>query len=148
MVIRAFEAADLASVMRVWKDSCGPSHAFLPRQFLRMTGRSLREGFRAENTFVFDETGVRGFVCVANCHVNALFVDPPHQGRGIGAKLLTHAKGLTRELRLTVFTENTRGILFYHREDFFVVRRWFYQAARNEMLVMKWTPDWREERKR
>jgi ribosomal protein S18 acetylase RimI-like enzyme len=48
-------------------------------------------------------------------------------------------KAISESLNLSVFTENTGGILFYHREGFFIVKRRYYLAAGNEVLLMNWT---------
>lgn len=137
--VRPFAPTDTETAIRVWKAACAKSHAFLPRPFMRETERFLRSRLGETNAFVFDDGAVRGFACVANGVIDALFVDPSHQRQGIGKRLLRHAKGIAETLTLGVFTENTEGILFYHREGFLVVKRWFYPAAGSEMLVMRWT---------
>jgi len=138
-VIRPFAPADLEPAIALWKRACGLTHAFLPQEFMDTVEKQLRAGGMNEaSTVVFDDGGVRGFLTMTGNAINDFFVDPDHQGRGIGTKLLDHAKAGSPELHLSVFTRNTRAILFYDARGFLVVKRRHYPAARNEILLMKW----------
>ena len=60
-----------------------------------------------------------GFAAVAGPRLDQLFVEPGHQGQGIGTHLLTEA--LRREpavATLNVFEQNTRARRFYERQVF------------------------------
>ncbi|MNY66197.1 putative N-acetyltransferase YjaB [compost metagenome] len=52
----------------------------------------------------------------------ALFVDPGHQGKGLGKQLLEHAKKLRDELTLAVYKENTPSFAFYQSQGFEVIK--------------------------
>ena len=52
-----------------------------------------------------------------------LYVDPPHQGRGVGLILLDQAKALRPDgFHLWVFQKNTGAIRFYERHGFHLVK--------------------------
>lgn len=72
----------------------------------------------AENwVYVRDDT-VLGFFSLQQNVLAALFVDPDHQGEGIGSALLEHAKSLESRLELSVYSMNSRAVAFYERHGF------------------------------
>lgn len=71
-----------------------------------------------ENTLVYDEVAVKGFVRVNNGEVEKLFVEPVLQGRAIGAKLLEYAVAERNASSLWALEKNTRAIAFYQRHGF------------------------------
>ncbi|MEV3938082.1 GNAT family N-acetyltransferase [Glycomyces sp. NPDC049804] len=62
-----------------------------------------------------------GFAALQGDSLDHLYLDPAHQGRGIGEALLAKAKRRRRELRLHVFEQNTGARAFYARHGFTVV---------------------------
>ena len=62
-----------------------------------------------------------GFIELVGGHVSNLFVDPAHQGQGIGAALMRRAEEMAPgELTLSVFTVNTGARRLYERLGFAV----------------------------
>ena len=66
---------------------------------------------------------VAGFIAFAPGWVNHLYVAPPFQRRGAGAKLLDLAKRRNDSLQLWAFEANDPAIRFYERHGFRVVAR-------------------------
>jgi GNAT superfamily N-acetyltransferase len=67
---------------------------------------------------------VAGFADPAGGWLNALYVDPPAQGTGIGSALFTHSMALQPSgFDLWVFQRNTRALDFYARYGCVEVRR-------------------------
>jgi GNAT superfamily N-acetyltransferase len=62
-----------------------------------------------------------GFAALQGDWLDHLYLDPAHQGQGIGEALLAKAKRRRRELRLHVFEQNTGARAFYARHGFTVV---------------------------
>ena len=85
---------------------------------------------RHEDVWLAEEDGVLlGFLAIRHSVNNdwetleKLYVDPPEQGRGVGAVLLDRAKALRPEgLQLWVFQKNTGAIRFYERHGFRLVK--------------------------
>ena len=87
---------------------------------------------------------VVGFVCVDGEQVDHLYVAPDHQGRGVGAELLSVAKGLgTQRLRLWAFQRNEPARAFYAHHGFGEVE--LTDGAGNEEhepdVCLEWTRD-------
>jgi GNAT superfamily N-acetyltransferase len=83
-----------------------------------------------EDVWVAEEDGrLLGFLAIRRSRTNGwetlerLYVDPPEQGRGVGAVLLDQAKALRPEgLYLWVFQKNTGARRFYERHGFRLVK--------------------------
>lgn len=138
VAIRPFEPHDLALTMDVWSRACEASHPFLDRGFLQQARRVLRDGLASGNTLVYDDDGIKGFIRISASSLDAIFVDPAHQRRGIGTQLLEQSRQDADELTLAVFVENQGAILFYHRHGFYVLQRRLYPPAGRDVLVMRW----------
>jgi ribosomal protein S18 acetylase RimI-like enzyme len=73
---------------------------------------------------VGEEPGFVGFSAVREGWLDHLYVNPAHQGVGIGSALLGHAMRESPEgLTLWVFAANHRAITLYARAGFVEVRR-------------------------
>jgi GNAT superfamily N-acetyltransferase len=77
-----------------------------------------------DEIWVDEEDGtVTGFAGLKGDVLTHLYVDPEHQGRGIGAALLDHAKmQRPARLELWVFQKNDGARRFYERHGFRIVR--------------------------
>ena len=71
-----------------------------------------------ENTYVFDDGCVKGFIRVTEGVVQKLFVEPALQGRGIGDTLLTYAVREKGAYTLWALEKNIRAIAFYEKHGF------------------------------
>ena len=138
-MIRALEPLDVDQALQVFRASCGPSHPFLPPAFMEKTERAMRQRMLHEfETHVLDDDGIRGFLCRKGPYVDALFVDPPFQGRGFGKQLLDHLKERTAAAHLSVFSQNTRAIKFYQREEFRAMKLDQHRETGESTVLLKW----------
>lgn len=71
-----------------------------------------------ENTLVYDDGVVKGFVRVKDGEVEKLFVEPVLQGKAIGAELLEYAIQIKQANFLWALEKNARAIAFYQRNGF------------------------------
>ena len=92
--------------------------AFLPRlHTLAEYEEFLARHIRQDDTWVWDEDGaVLGFMILRGEELFLLYLEPAHTGRGIGSRLLDHAKrerpgGFT----LWTFQQNDGARRFYER---------------------------------
>ena len=94
--------------------------------------------------WVAEADGVVGFALITPTWLHGLYVDPAHQGQGIGSALLELVKSLRSDgFGLWVFESNTPARAFYARHGLVEVER--TDGADNEErapdIRMVWPPD-------
>lgn len=117
---------DVAAVARVHRSACQIAYKFMNWSYSEDETRDWLAGkFREWDWgFVAEDRTVVGFVVTTGTRLDLLFVDPDHQGFGIGTSLLSAALGKTPPVAtLTVFEENAPARRFYERQGFQQVRR-------------------------
>lgn len=88
-----------------------------------------------ENTFVYDDGVVKGFIQLDGSKVAKLFVEPVLQGNGIGAKLLEYAVVEKQANHLWALEKNVKAIKFYERHGFHVTNEKELEEDTTEYLV-------------
>lgn len=88
-----------------------------------------------ENTYVYDDGVVKGFIQMDGTKVSKLFVEPILQGRGIGAKLLEYAVAEKKADYLWALEKNVKAIQFYERHGFHVTEEKELEEDTTEYLV-------------
>ena len=88
-----------------------------------------------ENTYVYDDGAVKGFIRLDGQQVVKLFVEPVLQGRSIGAKLLAYAVEHFNANNLWALEKNTRAIAFYQRNGFHLTGERIPEDDTDEFLV-------------
>lgn len=102
------------------------AHTFLSEDFLTNERLQIAERWlpMAETTVCEADGRVIGFLSLIGNEVGGIFVDPDHQGRGIGSALMDGARDSCPFLELSVFEANPIGRRFYDSYGFeFVGRR-------------------------
>lgn len=75
---------------------------------------------KLQNSFVYDDGIVKGFIRVRDKHIEKLFVEPVFQREGIGEKLLLFAVSKLGANELLVLEKNEKAIRFYERHGFYL----------------------------
>ena len=88
-----------------------------------------------ENTYVYDDGVVKGFIQIDGTKVAKLFVEPVLQGNGIGAELLDFAIKEKQVTHLWALEKNVKAIKFYERHGFHVTDEKELEADTTEYLV-------------
>lgn len=88
-----------------------------------------------ENTVVYDDGVVKGFVRVNGDLIEKLFVEPVLQNRGIGDALFRYAAETLGGRRLWVLEKNPRAIRFYERHGFHLTEQKKRVDDTNEFLI-------------
>lgn len=125
----------------IWLRASLEAHAFIASEYWYDNEKAMRDHFlpSSDNYVYKTEKGeILGFISLSNNFIEALFVDPAHQGKGIGKALLNHAKSLSRKLKLSVFERNRHAVDFYLRNDFMVEARCTDPEVDEVELIMAW----------
>ncbi len=88
-----------------------------------------------ENTVVYDDGVVKGFIRVNGDEIEKLFVEPILQNRGIGDALFRYAAEMLGGRRLWVLEKNSRAIRFYKRHGFHLTEQKQRVDDTNEFLI-------------
>jgi putative acetyltransferase len=88
-----------------------------------------------ENTVVYDDGVVKGFIRVNGDEIEKLFVEPILQNRGIGDALFRYAAEMLSGRRLWVLEKNPRAIRFYKRHGFHLTEQKHRVDDTNEFLI-------------
>lgn len=108
---------------------------FEEKQVLKEMQRYETEEGLLENTYVYDDGVVKGFIQLDGTKVAKLFVEPVLQGNGIGAKLLNFAIKEKNVTHLWALEKNGKAIRFYERHGFRVTAEKELEEGTTEYLV-------------
>lgn len=88
-----------------------------------------------ENTYVYDDGVVKGFVRLDETEVKKLFVEPVLQDQGIGGQLLEYVIRNRHASWLWALERNARAIRFYERHGFCATGEKVLEEGTAEYLV-------------
>jgi putative acetyltransferase len=128
-------------MVALWLAASRTAHSFVPYEFWSSQADDMREIYLpGSETYVAcgEDGAVLGFVSLSANHLAALFVDPVHQGRGIGRALLEHAQSLRQFLTLAVYVRNARAAAFYERNGFVAAHERVDERTGEPEMVMEW----------
>ncbi|MHC4126681.1 MAG: GNAT family N-acetyltransferase [Planctomycetota bacterium] len=121
ITIRPYVDADQDAVLRIWYDASVIAHDFMPPEFWADERQTVVEVYMpVAETWIAEEAGEpAGFIALLENEVGGLFIDPVRQRRGIGTRLLDHARVLRGgTLTVKVFKANAGARRFYERYGF------------------------------
>jgi ribosomal protein S18 acetylase RimI-like enzyme len=139
--MRSLQPADLDGISRVHWRACCTAYRFMNWSYTEDEVRRWYAGKLAEWDWgrVFCARGtIAAFLAAIGAHIDQLFVDPEHQGLGLGSALLKAM--LERRLRPTtlhVFARNTPARGLYERFGFRQVDAWWDERDQALNLLYK-----------
>jgi putative acetyltransferase len=144
-VIRRARAEDGEAVVRIFRESRAEAMPWLPVLHTpeEDLGHFTRQ-FGADAAYVFELGGrVAGFAVVKGDELDALYVAPAAQGRGVGSALFERAQDVRPDgFRFWVFRDNVRARRFYEARGSRLVRE--TDGADNEErmpdVLYEWVP--------
>lgn len=100
----------------IFKDE---SYSFGELQVMCVVDEYLHDKERLQNTFVFDDGVIRGFIQLSGEEIQKLYVDTFFQNQGIGTALITFAVKEKQCNYLWALEKNTNALRFYKRHGFY-----------------------------
>ena len=108
---------------------------FSEMQVLASVQQLLHFPENLENTYVYDDGAVKGFIRVDGEQTKKLFVEPVLQGQGIGGELLKYAVEKCDVNYLWTLEKNTKAIAFYAKHGFVPTGEKVLEEGSTEYLV-------------
>ena len=128
-------------VMEIWLESTVQGHPFLPRAYWEKNYPVVRDQYLplAETALYVEEGEILGFLSLLDgSFIGALFVDPAHQGKGVGRALLEDAKRRCTALTLAAYAQNHHAVRFYQKQGFLVEARQQNEDSGLPELILGW----------
>ncbi|MFT6582545.1 MAG: putative acetyltransferase [Alphaproteobacteria bacterium] len=137
--IRQYRDSDLNGVLSAWESASKIAHPFLTPEFMDSERHNIPNMYLPNaDTWVADLDGaIIGFIALIGDEVGAIFVDPVHQGAGVGRSLMDKACDLCGDLELGVFEANSIGRGFYEHYGFKFVNEVFHEASGHNIFNLK-----------
>lgn len=127
--------------MTIWLESTVQGHSFLPCAYWEKNFPVVRDQYLplAETTLYMEDGQILGFLSLIDgSFIGALFVDPAHQGKGVGRALMEEAQSRYPQLTLAVYAQNTGAIGFYQKMGFQAVAEQPNEDSGLPELLMTW----------
>lgn len=140
-MIREFSQSDMDAVLDVWLSASIKAHDFVAPDFWRSKLDSMRNTYIPASEVHVYEDGAKllGFYALLEDRLAAIFVRPDLQGRGIGTRLVSHAKSKRDAISLSVYKANATGIGFYKSQGFLIAGESLDSATGQDEYIMQWT---------
>ena len=119
-MIRSFRESDLKAVENIYEKSNTALSLNVPAGFFRKDKKKFTDStIRHCRNLVFeDKSRILGIISYSSEYIEGLFVLPESWNSGIGSELLKRALEEGNELRLQVYSDNTRALGFYKKHGF------------------------------
>ncbi|KAF7730060.1 hypothetical protein EC973_003005 [Apophysomyces ossiformis] len=118
--IRPSTSQDSARIMEIWRKAVGATHHFVAPKDRAAIEDELSIFFPKVQQMLAVDALDRpvGFMFLHEGHMEALFIDPDHRGKGIGKALVHSAIASHPQLTTDVNEQNTQAVGFYERIGF------------------------------
>jgi len=138
-VIRQYQSADLDDVLSTWENASKQSHPFLGEDFLAQERKNIPEIYlpNADTWVVEIDNQVVGFIALIGNEVGAIFLQPEHQGKGMGKLMMDKAQALHGDLEVQVFVKNSIGLDFYLKYGFQLLEEKTHVQTGEQLLRLK-----------
>ncbi|MGY5954862.1 N-acetyltransferase [Kosakonia sp. BK9b] len=143
-MIREWHNQDLSPLIELWLESTIFAHPFIQESYWHESEALVRSAYLpVAQTWVWEENGeLTGFISVMDEQfIGALFVRPAALRRGIGKRLIDHAKQHFSWLSLEVYQKNERAVNFYHAQGFRIEESAWQDETRHPTWIMNWRAD-------
>jgi putative acetyltransferase len=126
MQIDTVTKADYLELIKIWESSVRATHDFLSDENISsLKPLILTHYFDAVDLRVAknDSNKIAGFIGVADCNVEMLFISPDSRNRGLGSLLLKNAIENQSANKVDVNEQNPDAVGFYKHLGFKIIGR-------------------------
>lgn len=116
----------------IFKDE---DYSFGKLQVMSVANEYLRDKEKLQNTFIFDDGVIRGFIQLSGREIQKLYVDTFFQNMGIGAALISFAVKEKQSNFLWALEKNTGALRFYEKHGFRRTEERTLEEGTREYLV-------------
>lgn len=116
---------DLPRVMEIWRKAVDATHDFLdPADRVAIETELLAFLPQVSLLLALDAAGMpQGFMFLHEGHLEALFIEPGHHGRGMGKAFVQQAVAAYPDLTVDVNEQNPQALAFYEHVGFVPIGR-------------------------
>ncbi|WP_297517469.1 N-acetyltransferase [uncultured Clostridium sp.] len=140
-MIRILENKDIDRIMEIWLETSIIAHDFISKNYWIDNCEVVKnEYIPICETYVYEDEGiVKGFIAILKKgFIGAIFIDNKDRGKGIGTKLMNHAKGKYDYLALEVYKDNNSSVKFYKKQNFKIIEENFSEETNKIEYVMEY----------
>jgi len=144
--IRKIDNSEVNNVAELWHFTKKAAYSYLPLEQLRNLEEDelfFREQILSRcDVWAADDNGqIAGFLAIQGPYVDRLYVLPDSQLRGIGSRLIQHAKELSPDgLRLHTHRKNIPAWKFYEKHGFATAGDDVNPVSGRPVFRMRWRP--------
>lgn len=111
VALRRYQAGDNKALSDIWLRASARAHSFFTPEQLAEQRKRVSEVYlpNAETWVACEGAGLLGLIGLIDDFIGGLFVDPQHQGSGVGRTLVNHAMKLGESPILEVYARSSRG---------------------------------------
>ncbi len=123
--IKRIQKEQIPQVAQLWLNTASAikAHSFIEPSYWADYRKTMQEmALKNVETFaLFEDEALLGFSCVdAENGIDAFFIDPAHQRRGLGRELMSFLQSEYAILHLNVYAENKDALFFYTSQGFLI----------------------------
>jgi putative acetyltransferase len=120
LVLRPSTAGDVDAMFRIWESAVRATRHFLSEDDIAFFAPIVRKQYLPSSSFTVAEVEGRivAFMGMTGAKIDALFVDPVIHGKGVGRRLVEHARHGRDVLEVDVNEANAGARAFYARMGF------------------------------
>ncbi|NLV96008.1 MAG: GNAT family N-acetyltransferase [Desulfovibrionales bacterium] len=134
------DSSEIEACADIWLQASLAAHDFVSPDFWHGNYSAMKEQYLpGSDLYLAKEEGtILGFAAINQRALEALFVQPTSWGKGVGSRLLRHVQNVHAELRLAVYSKNSRAVGFYLHHGFTVSKEQTCPHTDELEVVMLW----------
>ena len=121
MRVRPSRHDDRERLFQIWREAVAATHHFLSAEDRDFFSTLVRDQYLPATAFtvgVDEQDRPIAFLGMSGAKIDALFVAPDQHGRGIGRRMIDHARQGHPKLSVDVNEQNEGAVAFYERMGF------------------------------